>query len=112
MKFMIYELREYDAMPGQLQALLNRFEAVVLPLWKIHEINPIGFWTGVIGESVNVRLHYIIAWKSLAEREEKMNKFGVDPKWISERETSEVNGPLVAKVSSQILKPTSFSRIQ
>ena len=54
----------------------------------------------------------MVEWASLAEREEKWNAFVKDPEWHRIRDASEKNGPFVAELSSSILAPTSFSRIQ
>ena len=41
---MIYELRIYTTFPGQLPNLLTKLEASMLPLWKKHGIQQVGFW--------------------------------------------------------------------
>ena len=108
---MIYELRIYTCNPGKLPNLLKRFETVTLGLWAKHGIRQAGFWTTVIGHSNN-QLHYLLAWESLAERETKWNTFMADPAWIAARTASEVDGPILANVDSQILAPTSFSSVK
>ena len=50
---MIYELRVYQPVPGQMPKLLARFRDKLLPIWERHGIRPIGFWTTVVGESSN-----------------------------------------------------------
>jgi hypothetical protein len=108
---MIYELRIYRAMPMRLPALLKRFETVTLPLFAKHGIVQAGFWTTLIGESNN-DLHYLLAWSSMAEREQRWNAFVADPDWISGRNESEKDGPLIANLSSQLLQPTAFSAVR
>jgi len=108
---MLYELRVYDCVPGKLPALMKRFETITLPLWQKHSIRQAGFWTTAIGES-NQQLFYFLQWESLAEREKKMGAFAVDPEWLEKRAVTEKDGPLVAKVSSQILQPTTFSSVK
>ncbi|EUC00008.1 NIPSNAP family containing protein [Rhizobium sp. CF080] len=108
---MIYELRDYSAVPGRLPDLLKRFETVTLPLWKSHGIRPVGFWTVEIGDS-NLRLYYMLAWESMAEREEKWATFMKDPNWLTPRAESEKNGPLISKIVNSFLKPTAFSPMQ
>src|SRR5262245_41172984 len=107
---MIYELRIYRCVPGRMPALLNRFETTTLGIWKRHGIRQAGFWTTLIGES-NHDLHYMLAWESLAEREQKWNAFMSDPEWVSKRAESERDGPIIQTLSSQILTPTSFSAV-
>lgn len=108
---MIYELRIYHCVPGRLPALLKRFDTVTLALWKKHGIRQAGFWTTLIGKS-NQELTYMLAWESLAEREQKWSAFMSDPEWIGKRADSEKDGPIIATLSSQILQPTSFSAVK
>jgi hypothetical protein len=108
---MIYELRTYHCVPGKLPELLARFKNLTLPLWDRHLIRQAGFWTVVVGESSS-DLVYMLAWDSLAQREERWEKFGADPDWVRGRAASEENGPLVASVTNSLLRPTEFSAVQ
>jgi hypothetical protein len=108
---MLYELRVYRCIPGRLPALIKRFDTATLKLWEKHGIRQAGFWTTVIGES-NHELTYMLAWNSLAEREQKWNGFMADPEWINKRAESEKDGAIVANIVSQILQPTSFSAMK
>jgi hypothetical protein len=108
---MIYEMRVYRCVPGRLPALLQRFQNVTLKLWDKHGIKQAGFWTTLIGES-NQELTYLLAWESLAEREQKWNAFMADPAWISARAESEKDAPILANATNQILQPTAFSAVK
>jgi hypothetical protein len=99
---MIHELRIYHVAPAKMPALLERFEKSTLDIWKKHGIRQAGFWTTMIGES-SQQLTYMLAWESLAEREEK---------WSAVRADTERDGPLVDSFSNQILKPTAFSALK
>ncbi len=46
---MLYELRVYDARPGKLGALNDRFANHTTGFFKNHGIGIVGFWTAVIG---------------------------------------------------------------
>ena len=108
---MIYELRIYRCLPGRLPALLKRFETITLKLWDKHGIRQAGFWTTLIGES-NQELHYLLAWESLTEREQKWNRFATDPEWLAARAETEKDGQIVANVSNAMLQPTNFSSVK
>lgn len=108
---MIYEQRVYYCLPGRLPALLARFENTTLKLWDRHGIRQAGFWTVGIGES-NQALHYLLAWESLAEREQKWTAFMADQEWIKARAESERDGPIVQNIVNQILLPTAFSAVK
>ena len=56
---MIYELRVYQPVPGQMPKLLARFREKVLPIWERHGIRALG--------------------ESLADRETKWTAFQNDP---------------------------------
>ncbi|CAN5756499.1 NIPSNAP family protein [soil metagenome] len=108
---MIYELRIYKCVPSKLPALLNRFANVTLKIWERHGIKQAGFWTTLVGES-NQELFYLLAWESLADRENKWNAFQADPEWQTKRAETEKDGAIVANVSSQFLAPTAFSSVK
>jgi hypothetical protein len=108
---MIYELRIYYCVPGRLPNLLNRFQNTTLKIWERHGIRQAGFWTVLVGEH-NHALYYLVAWDSLAEREQKWNAFMADPEWQTKRAESEKDGAIVARISSQFLQPTGFSSVK
>jgi hypothetical protein len=107
----IYELRIYHAMPGRLPALLARFENHTLQIWEKHGIRQAGFWTTLIGAS-NQQLTYMLAWESMAEREERWSAFLVDPEWITISTETEKDGQLIRNISSELLVPTAFSSVK
>jgi hypothetical protein len=108
---MLYEMRIYHCLPGRLPALNKRFAEQTLPMWEKHGIRQVGFWTDLIGDS-NQKLTYILAWESLAEREQKWNKFASDPEWVAARTASEKDGLIVAHSENSILTPTAYSKLK
>jgi len=108
---MIYESRVYTALPGRMPALLARFENVTLGFWEKYGIRQVGFFTTAIGPN-SQDLTYLLAWESLAEREQKWGAFQSDPEWIAARTASEADGQIVANIASVILKPTTFSALK
>ena len=107
---MLYELRVYTALPGRMPDLITRFKDHTVSIWRRHGIRPVGFWTTLIGRSTS-ELTYILAWNSLADRETKWAAFERDQEWLHVRDESEKDGPIVGRISSQILSPTSFSAL-
>ena len=110
-KPMIYELRNYHAVPGRLPALLARFQNRTLPIWERHGIRQAGFWTTLIGES-NQQLTYMLAWDSLAERDRRWGAFLADPEWLATVAETEKDGQLVQNISNELLAPTAFSSVK
>jgi hypothetical protein len=108
---MIYELRTYTAMAGRLPDLHRRFAEITLGLFKKHGIQMVGFWTNEIGGS-NDQLIYMLAYESLADREQKWGAFIADPDRLAKFAETEKNGPLVRRLTAQILRPTPYSPMQ
>jgi hypothetical protein len=108
---MIYEMRIYDAIPGKLPALNDRFARTAVPLFAKHGIKAVGFWTTYIGPSANT-LTYILAWENLGERQRCWDAFQADPEWLAAKAESEKDGPLIERAQSLILKPTEYSSLQ
>ena len=108
---MIYELRIYEVFPGKMEALHHRFKEVTVPLWERLGIKIVGFWNTVIGPSHN-QLVYLLAFESLAQREEVWEKFKNDPAWLAALAESEKDGPLVKQISNSFMTPTTYSPLQ
>ena len=108
---MIHELRIYRTLPGRMPNLLSRFQNHTLRIWEKHGIRQAGFWTTLVGVSTN-DLTYLLAWESLAEREDKWAKFRADPEWHQVVAESEADGPINANVANYFLQPTAFSSVK
>ncbi|HTI54951.1 MAG TPA: NIPSNAP family protein [Verrucomicrobiae bacterium] len=105
---MLYELRTYSAMPGRLPDLNRRFAEITMDFFKKHNIQVVGFWTNELGGSSD-QLIYILAYDSLADREKKWSGFFADPDRLAKFAETEKNGPLVRRLTAQILRPTAYS---
>lgn len=107
---MIHELRIYDTVPGKLPALHDRFANTTLGLFEKHGIRAIAFWVDEVG--ISNRLTYILEWTDLAERDRVWGAFMSDPEWLSKRAESEKDGPLVARITATLMRPTPYSPMQ
>jgi peptidoglycan/xylan/chitin deacetylase (PgdA/CDA1 family) len=108
---MLYEMRTYTAMPGRLPDLHKRFAEITLDLLKKHGIRAVGFWTNELGGASD-QLIYMLAYDSLADREKKWGAFLADPERLARFAETEKNGPLVRRLTAQILRPTLYSPMQ
>jgi len=99
---MFYELRIYEAVPGRMKNVVDRFTNVTVGYFKKHGIKAALFLEPVIGTSN--QLVYLVEWNSLAERETKWEAFAADPGWIAARAESEKDGPIVARFTNTILQ--------
>lgn len=107
---MIYEMRKYEVVPGRMPAMNTRFRDHTCALFEKHGIKIIGFWEAVVGTS-NV-LNYMLAFDDLGHRDRAWTAFQTDPVWIKARADSEKDGPIVARVVSEIWRPTDYSPLQ
>lgn len=105
---MIYELRTYHVMPGRMADLHRRFADVTLGYFATYGITVVGFWTNELGGASD-QLIYMLAYDSLADREQKWAAFAADRERIAAFAETEKNGPLVRKLTAQILRPTGYS---
>jgi hypothetical protein len=103
----IHELRVYDAMPGKLPALHDRFANHTMQLFKKHGIDNVAYWTEDVGTSN--RLVYMLGYPDLGAREKSWTAFQADPAWQQARTESEKNGPLVRVSRHTILRLTPYS---
>ena len=108
---MLYEYRRYEVTPGRKPDLDARFTSLTMPLWEKHGIRAHGMFDVEVGTMTN-ELHYLLAWESLAEREQVFKNFLTDPDWVAGRAESEANGPLTARVHNQIWRPTPYSPLR
>ena len=105
---MLYELRTYSVMPGRMADLNRRFADVTLGYFEKYGINVVGFWTNELGGSSD-QLIYLLGYDSLADREQKWSAFARDADRIAAFAETEEAGPLVKRLTAQILRPTAYS---
>ena len=108
---MLYELRTYHVMPGRLPDLNRRFADITMGFFKKHDIQVVGFWTNELGGSSD-QLIYILAYDSLADREKKWGAFFNDKDRLAKFAETEKSGPLLRRLTAQILRPTAYSQMQ
>ncbi len=107
---MISELRIYDAIPGKLPVLNDRFANVTLGYFEQYGIKVVGFWTDEVG--ISNRLTYMLAFNDMAHRDQAWGGFRADQARLQAFAETERDGPLVARVRSTIMRPTSYSPMQ
>jgi hypothetical protein len=106
---MFYESRTYTCMPGKLPIVLNRFKTVTLALFEKHGIRAVTpIFTVGVGED-NLQIKYILEWDSHDQRDKAWTAFRSDPDWQKALADSEKDGPVVAKMSNELLQAAPFS---
>lgn len=107
---MIYELRIYDAVVGKLPALNERFAKITLGYFEKYNIKVVGFWTDEVG--LSNRLTYMLAFESEGQRETAWTAFRADADRLKAFAETEKDGPLVARVTNTLMRPTAYSPMQ
>jgi NIPSNAP len=105
---MIHELRTYTCLPGKLPIVLKRFETATLALFKKHGIRNGPLFTVAVGDD-NLQIKYIVEWDSYAERDRAWAAFRADPDWQQALAISEKDGPVLAKMTNELLVAAPFS---
>ena len=106
-KTTLQEKRVYEAMPGKLPDLQNRFSDHTMGLFEKHGIENVAYWTEDVGTSN--RLVYMLGYTDLGARERSWAAFSSDPVWLTARAASEENGALVRVSKHSILRLTDYS---
>jgi NIPSNAP len=109
---MIYELRTYDAFPGKLPALSERFADVALGYFEKHGMKVIGCWQNSVGENTTNRLILMLAFEDGAQREAAWDSFLADPDRHMAFIEPETDGLLVQSIASQLMSPTPYSPLK
>src|SRR5262249_57747157 len=100
-----FELREYQAMPGKIVNITERFGGFTCEAFKKHGFRQVGYWLNRIGGNDHV-LTYLLAWESLNERVTKFDTFAKDPDPARVFGEGEKNGPLLEQVHLPLPPPT------
>jgi hypothetical protein len=103
---MTFELRIYVANPGKIFALLNRFRQHTDELFAKHGMESLGYW---VADDEPNKLIYVLSHKG--DPDSNWKAFINDPVWVSVRNTSEIDGPLVASIESHFISATDFSKL-
>lgn len=105
---MIYELREYSAVPGRMPALIRRFNEHALKGLAKHGMEVVFISMTDFGPNTMNEIVYVLRFESYGELERKWKEFLADPEWVEAKRLSEADGPLVAKLSRRILTASPF----
>jgi hypothetical protein len=103
----VQELRIYEAVPGKLQALHDRFANHTTGFFKKYGMEVVGYWTEDVGTSN--QLVYMLGYPSLGDREKSWAAFAADPEWQKVVADSHRDGVLVRHSHNTILRPTAYS---
>jgi hypothetical protein len=109
---MIYELRTYWAVPGKIEKLHDRFLSLTLNIFKKYNMEIVGFWTPISATPESGDLVYILRFANESERNVAWESYRADQDWIKGKKISEMDGKLIIKTTSILLKSTDYSPLQ
>jgi len=105
----VFELREYHASEGKLDALLARFRDYTDAIFKRHGIESVAYWTPTDDPLKGKTLVYMLRHPSREAATANWAAFHADPEWVRVSAASEANGKLTTSIESTYLKLTDFS---
>jgi hypothetical protein len=105
---MVYELREYTAVPGRLPALIRRFNDHTIGLFAKHDMELVFISKTALGDDSANELVYLMRFDDSADMDRKWAAFFKDPEWKEAKKASEADGPLVVSVRRRLLDPSAF----
>ena len=103
---MIHELKHYEATPGNGRALRERFANVTVPIFRRIGIDVLHCWEKD-GEPDS--FYYLVSFADEAASQAAWQVFGGDAEWKAAKAASEAAGPLLARQSTTVLRPSAFS---
>ena len=105
----VFELRTYEATPGNLDNLHARFRDHTMRIFRKHGMEIVGFWSPTSEEERDDMLVYLLAHDSQEAANASWQAFGADPEWDGVAEDSNRNGQILAGVERKYMVATDYS---
>ena len=105
----VFELRTYEATPGNLDNLHARFRDHTIRIFRKHGMEIVGFWSPTSEEEKDDKLVYLLAHDSQEAANASWQAFGADPEWNRVAEESNRNGQILAGVERKFMIATDYS---
>ena len=100
---MLYELRTYWANPGKEESMHRRFAVHTDHLFRKHGMTVVAYWIPEGGRELHGDLVYLLA---------HVSQTTYDESWAGFRNDPEVDGVLVEKLDSVLLRSTVYSPLK
>jgi hypothetical protein len=108
----VLEVRRYTANAGKLDELVKRMRDGETALFEKHGMKGVFYSVAAEAPDSQNTFLYVLSHASREAAKKSWDDFRNDAAWKSMRETSEANGPLVAKVETIFVNPTDFSPVK
>lgn len=108
----VFELRTYTAPEGKLPDLHARFRNHTMRIFERHGMKNVGYWVPQDSPAKDNTLIYIISHESREAAKKSWSAFGQDPEWQKVAKESQMNGKIVAGITSVYMDPADYSPIK
>jgi NIPSNAP len=108
----VFELRTYTAPDGKLPELQARFRNHTTRIFERHGMKNVGYWVPQDAPAKDNTLIYIISHESREAAKKSWAAFGADPEWQKVAKESQMNGKIVAGITSVYMDATDYSPIK
>ena len=108
----VYELRTYVVPEDKLAPLNARFRNHTMRIFERHGMKNVGYWVPQDAPAKDNTLIYIISHESREAAKKSWSAFGADPEWQKVAKESQVNGKIVAGITSVYMDATDYSPIK
>jgi hypothetical protein len=108
----VFELRTYTAPEGKLPELQARFRNHTMRIFERHGMKNVGYWVPQDAPNKDNTLIYIISHESREAAKKSWSAFGQDPEWQKVAKESQMNGKIVAGITSVYMDATDYSPIK
>ena len=108
----VFELRTYTAPDGKLPELQARFRNHTMRMFEKHGMKNVGYWVPQDAPAKDNTLIYIISHESREAAKKSWAAFGADPEWQKIAKESQMNGKIVAGITSVYMDPADYSPIK
>jgi hypothetical protein len=108
----VFELRTYTAPEGKLPELHARFRNHTMRIFEKHGMKNVGYWVPQDAPTRDNTLIYIISHQSRDAAKKSWAAFGADPEWQKVARESQINGKIVAGITSVYMDPADYSPIK
>jgi hypothetical protein len=108
----VFELRTYTAPDGKLPDLQARFRNHTMRIFERHGMKNVGYWVPQDPPNKDNTLIYIISHESREAAKKSWAAFGADPEWQKVAKESQMNGKIIAGITSVYMDATDYSPIK
>jgi NIPSNAP len=108
----VFELRTYTAPDGKLPELQARFRNHTMRIFERHGMKNVGYWVPQDAPAKDNTLIYVISHESREAAKKSWAAFGADPEWQKVSKESQMNGKIVAGITSVYMDATDYSPIK